>query len=39
MSDAVQEFVVAKREHGLRSGTVTRAEFHLRAFFQLAVIQ
>jgi integrase len=35
VSDAVQEFVVAKRERGLRSGTVKRDEFHLRAFFQL----
>jgi integrase len=35
VSDAVQEFVVEKREIGLRSGTVKRAEFHLRAFFQL----
>jgi integrase len=35
VSEAVQEFVVEKREIGLRSGTVKRAEFHLRAFFQL----
>lgn len=35
VSGAVQEFVVEKRETGLRSGTVKRAEFHLRAFFQL----
>jgi integrase len=35
VSDAVQEFVVEKRERGLRPGTVKRDEFHLRAFFQL----
>jgi integrase len=31
----LQEFVVEKRELGLRTGTVKRAKFHLRAFFQL----
>jgi integrase len=35
VSDAVQEFVVDKREGGLRSGTVKVSEFRLRAFFQL----
>jgi hypothetical protein len=35
VSDAVQEHVVSLRERGLRSSTVSRAEDHLRAFFQL----
>jgi integrase len=35
VSDAVQAHVVDMRERGLRTGTITRAEFHLRAFFQL----
>jgi integrase len=35
VSDAVQEFVVEKRESGLRSGTVKVDEFRLRSFFQL----
>jgi integrase len=35
VSDAVQEHIVHKRELGLRGSTVTRAEFHLRRFFQL----
>ncbi|HEX5058598.1 MAG TPA: site-specific integrase [Kofleriaceae bacterium] len=35
MSDAVQEHVVSMRERGLRSNTVTRAEYHLRSFFHL----
>ena len=35
VSDAVQAHVVAMRERGLRRSTVTRAEFHLRRFFEL----
>lgn len=35
VSEAVQEHVVGLRERGLRSSTVSRAEDHLRAFFQL----
>src|SRR5262245_43901895 len=35
VSEAVQAHVVSMRERGLRSSTVTRAEDHLRAFFQL----
>src|SRR5437868_7025206 len=35
VSDAVQEHVVSMRERGLRTSTVSRAEDHLRAFFQL----
>jgi len=35
VSDAVQAHVVSMRERGLRSSTVSRAEDHLRAFFQL----
>lgn len=35
MSEAVQELVVETRTIGLRRGTVKRAEFHPRAFFQL----
>jgi integrase len=35
VSDAVQDHIVAKRELGFRKSTITRAEFHLRRFFQL----
>ena len=35
VSEAVQDHIVSKRELGLRASTVTRAEFHLRRFFQL----
>lgn len=35
VSEAVQEYVVDRRECGLRPGTVKVTEFRLRAFFQL----
>jgi site-specific recombinase XerC len=35
VSEAVQEYVVDRRECGLRAGTVKVTEFRLRAFFQL----